>query len=241
MCSNILRCESCEVAVSRARTPGPRVRYPRMGEDLTRGPTADQSGWVTTKVAAQALRVDPRTVRKYIKQGKLDAKAEGEGVEKTYLVSIDSVYALRGRAADRIDPREGRESSPREAAGAAVSEDLVDLVRDLTADVSRRASEAAELRTRLELTAEAESSKREALEQRLETERIRREQAEKERDELAARLTELESAPEVREGDPETLASASIEEGQGVEAPLRQEQRPWRERSKGVWRRLFGG
>ena len=56
---------------------------PRMGEDLTRGPLAGQSGWVTTKVAARSLRVDPRTVRKYIKQGKLEAVSEGEGVEKT--------------------------------------------------------------------------------------------------------------------------------------------------------------
>src|SRR5215217_2474615 len=157
-----------------------------MAEDPTRGTPADQSGWVTTKVAAQALRVDPRTVRKYINQGKLEAKVEGEGVEKAYLVSIDSVYALRGRAADRTRTGPGgvRESGPREAAGSAVTEDLVALVRDLTSEVSRHSSEAAELRTRLELTEQAESSRREALEQRLETERVRREQAERERDEL---------------------------------------------------------
>src|SRR4051794_38721847 len=49
----------------------------------------------------------------------------------------------------------------------------------------------------------------------------------------AARLEESEHATESREGDPETLASASMEKGQGVETPLRQEQRPW-------WRRWFG-
>src|SRR5215204_215470 len=85
------------------------VWYPSMAEERTRGPEpADQSGWVTTKVAAQALRVDPRTVRKYIQQGKLEAKVEGEGVEKAYLVSIDSVYALRGRTSDRTGPQAGR-------------------------------------------------------------------------------------------------------------------------------------
>jgi transposase len=156
-----------------------------MGEDITRGDLADQSGWVTTRVAAQALRIDPRTVRKYIKQGKLEARVEGEGVEKTYLVSIDSIYALRGREPERTGPRMVRENVPREAAGSAVSEDLVALVRDLTTEVSRRSSEAAELRTRLELTERAESSQREALEQRLETERVRREQAEQDRDKLA--------------------------------------------------------
>ena len=64
-------------------------------------------------------------------------------------------------------------------------------------------------------------------------ERVRREQAERERDELATRLAELEQAPEPLEGDPETVTSASTEEGQGVETPLRQEHRPW-------WRRWFG-
>src|SRR5215216_2305231 len=111
-----------------------------MDEEGTRGIHADQSGWVTTRVAAQALRVDPRTVRKYIKQGKLEAKVEGEGVEKAYLVSIDSVYALRGRDPERTGPGTGRESVPREAAGSAVSEDLVALVRDLTSEVTRRSS-----------------------------------------------------------------------------------------------------
>src|SRR5215208_2105174 len=51
---------------------------------------------------------------------------------------------------------------------------------------------------------------------------------------LTHRIPELEEAsPEPREGDPETVASANTEEGQGVEAPLRQEHRPW-------WRRWFG-
>jgi hypothetical protein len=86
-------------------------------------------------------------------------------------------------------------------------------------------------------------------------ERVRREQAERERDELATRLAELERTPEPRESsvsafeepgrggvvppepreeDPETVSAASTEEGEGVETPLRQEKRPsW-------WRRFFG-
>src|SRR5215218_4954776 len=192
-----------------------------MAEDPTRGTPADQSGWVTTKVAAQALRVDPRTVRKYINQGKLEAKVEGEGVEKAYLVSIDSVYALRGRAADRTRTGPGgvRESGPREAAGSAVTEDLVALVRDLTSEVSRRSSEAAELRTRLELTEQAESSRREALEQKLKTERVRREQTEQERDRL---LAELEALSDRLGGDRETPETASAEAGP-TRGPSREE------------------
>jgi hypothetical protein len=172
-----------------------------MDENVTRGTHADQSGsgWVTTRVAAQALRVDPRTVRKYIKQGKLEAKVEGEGVEKAYLISIDSVLALRGRDPERSGPLPVRGNSPRESAGSAVSEDLVALVRELPTEVSRHSAEAAELRTRLEPTERAESSQREALEQRLETEQLRREQAEQERDKLTAELEALREPRESRE------------------------------------------
>jgi len=202
---------------------------------------------VTTKVAAEALGVNPRTVRAYIERGDLEAKAEGEGVEKAYLVSIDSVYSLRDR---RGGPRHARERTRDRSASADDSADLTSMLRDLTAELIRSTSEAAEYRTRLELTEVTESSLREDLErvreerqrhqeeadrlrEELGAERVRREQAEKDRDELASRRAELEPAPEVREGDPETLASANTEEGQGVEAPLRQEHRPW-------WRRWFG-
>ena len=218
-----------------------------MAEDLTRGSHADQSGWVTTKIAARTLRVDPRTVRKYIKQGKLEAMSEGEGVEKTYLVSIDSLHELRGT---RPEPRADRANVPPESAGAATgadpTADLVALLRDLTKEVSQRSSEAAELRTRLELTERAETSQREALEQRLVTEQVLREQAERERDELAAELEALQEEREASEaappseppgGDPET-ASESADKGGEVRLG---EPEPQEGSSPGFWRRLFGG
>ena len=204
-------------------------KIPTMDENVIRGTHADQSGWVTTRVAAQALRVDPRTIRKYIKQGKLESKVEGEGVEKAYLVSIDSVHAMRGRAPERTGPRAGRENSPRESAGSAVSEDLVALVRELTTEVSRHSAEAAELRTRLQLTERAESSQREALEQRLETEQLRREQAEQERDKLAA---ELEALREPREALETTSEEAPVTHAPPT--PQDPVERPsW-------WRKFFG-
>jgi helix-turn-helix protein len=191
-------------------------------EELTRGPNAGQSGWVTTKVAARMLRVDPRTIRKYIKQGKLVAYTEGEGVEKTYLVSVDSLHELRGA---RPDPRVTREDVPRESAGSATNADLVDLIRDLSAEVTRRSSEAAELRTRLELTERAESSQREALEQRLESERLLREQAERERDELLEALRGVPEPP---------LSYREDEERGGVPPSYPGESR------RSWWRRFFG-
>jgi hypothetical protein len=171
------------------------------------------------------LRVDPRTVRKYIKQGRLVAIPEGEGVEKAYKVSIDSLHELRGA---RPDPRVIRDDIPPESAGSATNADLVDLIRDLSVEVTRRASEAAELRTRLELTERAESSQREALEQRLETERILREQAERARDELAAELEALREPRDARE--------TASEDAGGTETPAGDTGEPRRS----WWRRFFG-
>jgi DNA-binding transcriptional MerR regulator len=157
-----------------------------VGENRTRGNNAGESGWVTTQVAAEALGVDPRTVRTYISRGILKAKVEGEGVEKAYSVDIDSLYALRdARKSSGKRPRKVRESS-------TDAEDFAELIRDLTAQVVARSSEAAELRTRLQLTERAQSSLEEEAQ-------VLRE----ERDRLRAELDA--------------------------------------ERSKGFWKRLFGG
>ena len=190
------------------------VRYPSMDQENTRGNLADagaesrgSSGWVTTKVAAEALGVDPRTVRTYINRGELDAKVEGEGVEKTYLVAIDSLHALRVR---RGFPRKTRakirDKSAEVVGGAESAEDYTDLVRDLTERLIRLSSETAELRTRLELTVRAESTLQEERDQL-------RQDRERERQE---RLDAQQEAQRLREE---------------LEA----------ERSKGFWRRLFGG
>jgi len=107
---------------------------------------------VTTRVAAEALGVDPRTVRTYIRRGLLEARVEGEGVEKAYSVDIDSLHALRdARKSSGKSPHKAREKS----AGA---EDLAELLRDLTAQVVDASTEAADLRARLQLTERAQSS-----------------------------------------------------------------------------------
>lgn len=141
-----------------------------MGEERTRGNSAGDSGWVTTQVAAEALGVDPRTVRTYINRGILNAKVEGKGVEKAYSVDVDSLYALRdARKSSGKDPREIREKS-------ANAEDFAELIRDLTTQVVRTSSEAAALRTRLQLTERAQSSlEEEARALREERDRLRAE------------------------------------------------------------------
>jgi hypothetical protein len=185
-----------------------------MDQEITRGNLADadaeargSSGWVTTKVAAEALGVDPRTVRTYINRGELDAKVEGEGVEKTYLVAIDSLHALRVRRGfPRKTRAKVREKSAKVVDGAENAEDYAEMVRDLTDRLILLSSEAAELRTRLELTVRAESTLQEERDQL-------RQDRERERQE---RLDAQQEAQRLREE---------------LEA----------ERSKGFWRRLFGG
>src|ERR687898_983498 len=55
------------------------------------------SGWVSTKQAAKALGISRRMVQEYVRRNRLEALTEGEGVSKTYYVSIDSLNALRER------------------------------------------------------------------------------------------------------------------------------------------------
>jgi phage terminase Nu1 subunit (DNA packaging protein) len=143
--------------------------------DHTPGNSAGESGGVTTQVAAEALGVDPRTVRTYINRGILNAKVEGKGVEKAYSVDIDSLYALRdARKSSGKLPRKTREKS-------ADAEDLAGLVRELTSQLVSTSAEAAHLRTRLQLTEQTQSSleeqahalreERDRLRQELEAER----------------------------------------------------------------------
>jgi hypothetical protein len=146
--------------------------------DVTAG-----SGWVTTEVAARALRVSPRTVRRYIERGELAAKPEGEGVNRVWLVSVDSLYALR---ASRPPVPEDARSVEREA---VTTDSIADALREMIARIEERAAEVAELRTRLELTTRAQST----VEEQLGEERHLRQEAERERDDLHRRLEERPS------------------------------------------------
>jgi hypothetical protein len=205
------------------------------------------SGWVTTKVAAEALGVNPRTVRAYIERGDLEAKSEGEGIQKAYLVSIDSVYALRDRrqasagtarrsgadvrekSASITDPAGRTGQLPGGSAGVP-AEELTSMIRDLTADLIRRTADAAELRTRLELTAQAESTLQEALERERERAEAERERA----DRLEAELREVRKPPP----EPQDFSKTASEDVSGGDAPPEQ-QEPSQRRSW-LYRFFFG-
>ena len=153
-------------------------------QDQAEAHIADQgaSGWVTTGVAAQILGLSQRTVRGYVGRGELQAKPEGEGKQKRHLVSLESIHALReqlGLPRDAPPPAENREEMA-EAPAVLSAREFTGFVRDLTTELVQKASEAAELRTRLELAERSENNLREQLRQ----ERERAERLEAERDRL---------------------------------------------------------
>ena len=178
-----------------------------MGEDNTRGDNAASNredaahaGWVTTQVAARSLAISPRTVRWHIEQGHIEAKPQGEGVRRSWLVSIDSLQAFR-------DARQRQGQSPggfREAQKSAdiAAQPLGNPIRELADRLVEEASRASEFRVRLEISEKAASTLREELAE----ERRRREEAERERNYLRQELYALREATEgseTVEGEPE--------------------------------------
>lgn len=187
------------------------------------------SGWTTTDVAAEALGVSARTVRNYIQRGDLMAKEERQGITDRYLVSVDSLYALRDkRKNESRGKRHGRRVSE---AAETQGNDTTELLRETIARLETRAEQNAELRTRLQLTAQAESTLREALER----ERERADRAERRLEELETRLAQPAEAPELVEMTPAEPAGGEEDRREHYGAPEDGAQRPsW-------WRRLFGG
>jgi hypothetical protein len=192
----------------------------------------EDSGWVSTKQAAKALGVSRRMVQEYVRRGKLEALTEGEGVSKTYYVSIESLNTLceqRGRKANvasrsrEVSSRPSTATMHEERSGEVVGEVLRETIERLEA----RAAEAAELKTRLELTAQTESSLQEALERE-------RERA----DRLEAELREIRNPspalPDSSETDSKGAANTVSEEMPGeTQETLRR--RSW------LYRFFFGG
>ncbi|MDP9486400.1 MAG: helix-turn-helix domain-containing protein [Actinomycetota bacterium] len=193
------------------------------------------SGWVTTKQAAKVLGVSRRSVQGYVRRGLLKARTEGEGVGKTFYVSIDSLDALRNRrSGEALAPGRFAHASPQSAETTNLTESPSESLRHVIDRLEARTVEATELRVRLELTEQAQST----LEEQLTEERRRREEAERERDELRRRLEAApeplhapESAPEASKGKETPTGTAGTQEGAQEPEPVR---RPW-------WIRIFGG
>jgi septal ring factor EnvC (AmiA/AmiB activator) len=184
-----------------------------MGEETPHGQSrpkladlSGESGWITTEVAARALRVSPRTIRRYIEQGRLEAKLQGEGVRREWLVSVDSLHALRATRTFE-EPSPDVDHANDVVAAAATAANIADVLREMAARLERRAEEVAELRVRLEITERAQSTledeRRQALEELAEARR-RQEEIEQERDELRRELEALKESHEEPSESPES-------------------------------------
>jgi chromosome segregation ATPase len=204
------------------------------------GSVEGNSGWVNTDVAAEALGVSARSVRNYILDGALVARKEKEGINERYVVSVDSLHALRDQRKQqgKLQARRRRASRQSEAtaedAAELVSKTAVDMMRETLTSLEMQMAQNAELRVRLELTERAESTLREELERerqvRIEAQG-RAGSLEQERSETQQRVTQLtEEHTELKE-DHSRLQSEAERLRDELEA----------ERSKGFWARLFGG
>src|SRR5215210_5401914 len=211
-----------------------------MNERKNEGSDEGSSGWVNTDVAAESLGVSARTVRNYILNGDLVARKEKEGINERYVVSVESLYALRDQRKQegKLQARSRRASRPSEATaeGAAelVSKTAVDMMRETLTSLEMHMAQNADLRVRLELTERAESTLREELErerqQRIEAQR-RAGSLEQERSEAQLRVAQLTEEHAQFEEEHTRLQSEAERVRDELEA----------ERSKGFWARLFGG
>ena len=178
---------------------------PRGGDAAVNSEITSESGWVTTQQAARALGISARTVRWHIERGNLDAKPEGEGVERTWRVSVDSLQAFRdSRQRQGLSPRDHRAPAQSAEIAAESPGEAIRALADRLVEEARRAEAA---RVRLELAERAQST----LEAELAEERRRREEAERERQEAEmerdAARRELEALERGREDAPQTPPS----------------------------------
>src|SRR3712207_5402163 len=100
-----------------------------------RGSSEGNSGWVSTDVAAEVLGVSSRSVRNYILDRSLVARKETEGINEKYLVSLESLYALRDRRKTQGKLARNRRDSSR---SEETAENTAEVVKDTAVDIDRK-------------------------------------------------------------------------------------------------------
>ena len=195
------------------------------------GNSNGSSGWVTTRQAAAALRLQPRQIRNLIAAGDLEAQTEGEGVTRRYLVSIASVEALRQRRQEEGKlPGQDRDVAEGAVMPRQSTSDAAALARELAAQVGEMRYELGRAEARLELTAQAESSVREALERERERADLERARA----DRLEAELLSMRREPSETPNAPETAAGGAAGKSEPPEPQDPVQRRSW------LYRFFFG-
>jgi Helix-turn-helix domain len=219
-----------EEPTGRGHASGPR-------QEATEG--ALESGWVTTEDAAAALGVSPRTIRDYIRSGGLEAKSEGAGVLKRWLVSKGGVQAMleKRRSLEEIpvDRRESAAGSPSAADGAAdaaggegapvlpsAEEGTADAAEPMMAALQNLQYRLGRAEARLELTEQAAIALQAELDRLLEDLKRERKRADTERERVE-----------------ESRYIVDRVQGQGFEARQKAERLEWeRDRAQEEARRL---
>jgi hypothetical protein len=192
-------------------SPAATISYPAVIMQQYPGNSKGSSGWVTTRQAAAALRLQPRQIRNLITAGDLEAQTEGEGVNRRYLVSIASIEALRQKRQEEGKvPGQDRDVAEGAVMSGQSTSDAAELARELAAQVGEMRYELGRAEARLELTSQAESSVREALERERERADLERARADRlEAELLSMRREEASEAPEPPRGVPETAAGGT--------------------------------
>jgi len=196
-----------------------------VGEDRTEGAQQDDSPkeYVTVGEVAKLLGIHRNTVHHRIKSGRITAHKVVEGGREVYRVERDSLGV--GRTSAHMHTLDAQRTTASEELSRLIATRLDEIVRDYTHEVGDLREELGAERARREM---AESTLREGMVE----ERRRREEAERERDDLRRELYALREAretPQTVEEEPERAEphSATGEAQEGV-------RRPW-------WRRVFGG
>ena len=92
-------------------------------------------------------------MQSYIRRGLLDGRAEGEGVKRAWLVSVDSINALR---AERLAEESGEVF--RDGSAEVLAESIGEAVQNLSTRLAEESAKAARLEERLAITERAQST-----------------------------------------------------------------------------------
>jgi excisionase family DNA binding protein len=195
-----------------------------VGEDRTEGAQQDEAPkeYVTVGETAKLLGIHRNTVHHRIRTGRITAHKVVEGGREVYRVERDSLGV--GRTSAQVHTLDAQRTTASEELSRMIATRLDEIVRDYTHELGALREELGAERARREI---AETTLREGMAE----EQRRREEAERERDDLRRELYALRAprqSPQTVEKEPERAEPrpVTVESQESV-------QRPW-------WRRVFG-
>jgi len=196
-----------------------------VGEDRTEGAQQDESPkqYVTVGEAAKLLGIHRNTVHHRIKIGRITAHKVVEGGREVYRVERGSLGV--GRTSAQVHTLDAQRPTASEELSRMIATRLDEIVRDYMHELGALREELGAERARREM---AETTLREGMAE----EQRRREEAERERDDLRRELYALREPRQSSEtGEEQQGRGQPRSEAPGAQGGTH---RPW-------WRRVFGG